>query len=114
MSGDEIIISDLSELKPAVHAEGLTWLLVKNQYLVMGRHRIAPGQEHPAKAHSDEDECLYVVEGTGVVLVGEKTEEVGAGSFVYVPRNTLHSMKNTGQSELEYLFFGAFTKSANG
>ena len=33
-----------------------------------------------------------------------------AGSFIYVPRNTAHSMKNTGRDHLEYLFFGAFVE----
>lgn len=104
-------VCNVSGLEPAKNPDGLAWLLVQNKFIIMGRHIIAPGKEHPANSHADEEECFYIIEGDGIVRVGEDEKEVTAGSFVYVPRNTLHSMKNTGETELEYLFFGAFVEA---
>jgi quercetin dioxygenase-like cupin family protein len=110
MSKEKPFICNVSEMKPAINPDGLAWLLVQNEFMIVGRHKIAPGQEHPANTHSNEEECFYIIEGKGIVCVGEEERPVTAGTFVYVPRNTRHSMKNNGTAELEYLFFGAFVK----
>jgi mannose-6-phosphate isomerase-like protein (cupin superfamily) len=108
MSKEKPFACNVSEMNPATIPDGLSWLLVHNDYMIVGRQKIAPGQEHPPNTHDNEEECFYVLTGTGVAIVGECEIPVTVGSFVYVPRNTRHSMKNNGPADLEYLFFGAF------
>lgn len=47
--------------------------------------------------HYHEEECLYVLEGTGTARVGMESKEVKAGDFIGFRKGGLaHSLKNTG------------------
>jgi len=50
----------------------------------------------PPHLHTREDESFYVVEGQFWFLYGERTVDAGPGSFVHVPRGTLHTYNNVG------------------
>ncbi|NLG85583.1 MAG: cupin domain-containing protein [Firmicutes bacterium] len=110
MSKGKPFVCNVSEMNPANNPDGLSWILINNDYMIAGRHKIAPGHAHPPNSHENEEECFYVLAGTGVAIVGETEIPVTPGTFIYVPRNTRHSMKNTGQDYLEYLFFGAYVE----
>ena len=47
----------------------------------------------PLHAHSREDEIWFVLDGEIAFTMGEETQLVGAGAFVYVPRNTPHTFQ---------------------
>ncbi|MBM3558822.1 MAG: cupin domain-containing protein [Alphaproteobacteria bacterium] len=55
------------------------------------------GEGPPPHFHRDRDECVYVVEGTYDVTVGEQKATVGAGTLMFIPANTVHSLKNVGK-----------------
>ena len=57
---------------------------------------IQPQGGPPPHSHRREDEAFYVLEGTFSFLSGDKEEEFEAGSFVYIPKGTLHTFKNIG------------------
>ncbi|TCJ13892.1 cupin domain-containing protein [Rubrobacter taiwanensis] len=57
---------------------------------------IPPQAGPPPHIHHREDESFYVLEGEIEFLEGEHTFPGGAGSFVYIPRGTLHRFKNVG------------------
>ncbi len=48
--------------------------------------------------HHEEDQAFYVLEGEHEFVCDEKTFAAGAGSFVYVPRGTVHSFTNVGEA----------------
>ena len=50
----------------------------------------------PPHTHRREDEAFFVLDGKFTFLSGEKQAEAGAGSFVYIPKGTLHTFKNIG------------------
>ena len=60
--------------------------------------------EHPIEAgvlvdphiHQHEDELSYVLEGTVWARVGEQEIEAVAGSYIWKPRNVLHTFWNPG------------------
>ena len=52
----------------------------------------------PPHLHQQEGEALYVLEGEVEFLVGERTIRAGTGSCAYIPRRTLHTLKNVGTS----------------
>lgn len=58
---------------------------------------IQPGGGPPPHVHRREDEAFYVLEGRFSFLSGEKQTEAEAGAFIYVPKGTLHTFKNTGE-----------------
>lgn len=54
------------------------------------------GDGPPPHIHTAEEEAFYVVEGELDVLVGERTVKATAGSFVLVPRGTVHTFSKKG------------------
>ena len=57
-----------------------------------------PGGGPPPHAHRDCDEIFRILEGRYEFLLGDRTETVGPGTIVFVPRATMHYYRNVGQS----------------
>ncbi len=57
----------------------------------------APGEGPSPHIHRDCDELFYVLEGEFDFLVGGETVRAPAGSFVFVPRGTVHAARNVGE-----------------
>jgi quercetin dioxygenase-like cupin family protein len=57
---------------------------------------IAPGDGPPAHLHEAQDESWYVLEGTLRFMLGSSIQSAPAGSFVFVPRGTVHCFQNVG------------------
>ena len=64
---------------------------------------VAPGGGAPPHLHIREDESFYLQQGTLVLQVGGKVINASAGDFVYIPRGTVHSFKNTSQETARLL-----------
>ena len=57
--------------------------------------------------HHFEDECTYVLSGSGVVLIGAEEHEVEAGDFVAYPAGgEAHTMHNRGDQTLRCIVVG--------
>jgi len=57
--------------------------------------------------HYQEDECTYVLSGTGEVRIGEERIAIGAGDFVgYRAGGEAHCMTNTGDDILKCIVVG--------
>jgi len=56
----------------------------------------SPGDGPPRHVHYGSDELFYVLEGEFLLLVGERQESVSAGTYVFVPRGTVHAYKVIG------------------
>jgi mannose-6-phosphate isomerase-like protein (cupin superfamily) len=63
----------------------------------------SPGGGPPPHIHHREDEAFYVLEGELEFMVEGETIKAGAGSFLYVPRGTLHTYRNVGTGPARYL-----------
>ena len=62
------------------------------------------GYKTPLHRHSDIDEAFYVIEGTLTAKIGEQdTQEFGPGSFVLIPRGTVHAQGNFGKAPVKLL-----------
>ena len=57
------------------------------------------GQHH----HVETEEVYYILEGSGVMTVGDETRVVGPGDAVFIPRGHAHTLTNTGQSPMTLL-----------
>lgn len=76
----------------------------------LGVHLITvePGRESTEfHVHHYEEECTYVLSGTGSVRLGEETQRIGPGDFIGYPTNGVaHSMINDGDEPLVCLVVG--------
>ncbi len=65
-----------------------------------------PGVGAPPHIHHAEDEAFYVLEGEVIFHCGEKTMEAAAGSFMLIPRGSVHSytVRGTAPGRVLLLF----------
>src|SRR5258705_2920703 len=59
-----------------------------------------PGDGTPLHVHQDEDEYLFVVEGTARFALGDKQFDAAAGTMVTLPTNGPHACGNRSSSQL--------------
>jgi quercetin dioxygenase-like cupin family protein len=57
----------------------------------------------PPHLHHREDETFYVLEGDMEFLAGGDTIRASAGSFVHIPKGTMHTFKNVGATPARFL-----------
>jgi quercetin dioxygenase-like cupin family protein len=49
------------------------------------------------------DEVIYILDGRGVLHVGDSASQLDAGSCVHLPARVVHSLENAGDTELRLL-----------
>ena len=70
--------------------------------------RVAPGEKvRPAHSHPQGEEVIYIVRGSGRVLVAGEVSPVCEGSTVLFPRGAVHMLHNTGPEEMKVICFFA-------
>jgi quercetin dioxygenase-like cupin family protein len=74
--------------------------LVEGGSLFAGLNCFESGQEHALHAHQGQDKLYVVLEGSGVVQVGEQTEPLSAGDAAFAPSGVVHSIRNPGPDRL--------------
>lgn len=70
--------------------------------------RVPPGKEsNELHSHRYEEEFYYVLEGQGVLLVGDDSHDMGPGSFAAFPAGSAaHMLTNPSGTDLLYLTGG--------
>lgn len=63
---------------------------------------VEPGGEQPAHSHPEE-QCYYIIAGTGRAFQGDEVREVHKGDAIFIPSNVIHGIRNLSQQELVYL-----------
>ena len=70
--------------------------------------KIAPGQTvRPAHSHPNGEEVIYIVTGTGKVMIEGEVQPVKAGSAVLFPQGKIHMLRNSGTEEMKVACFFA-------
>ncbi len=70
--------------------------------------RVAPGDKvRPAHSHPNGEEVIYIIQGSGRVLVGAEVQAVRGGSTVLFPQGVVHMLHNTGRDEMKVVCFFA-------
>ena len=107
---------------PAIHEDDaealglpgreLRWLIARTA--VPATHcstcviRVAPGDKvKPAHSHPNGEEVIYIIQGSGRVLVNGEVSPVRAGSTVLFPQGQVHMLHNTGIEEMKVVCFFA-------
>ena len=65
--------------------------------------RVPAGGKTAPHVLGERAEAYIVLEGEGIVHVGEESEKVGRGNIVYIPAGKVQWVENTGDSELVFL-----------
>jgi quercetin dioxygenase-like cupin family protein len=74
--------------------------VARGDALFAGLNCFEPGQEHAPHAHKGQDKLYLILEGSGMVQIGEQTEVLSAGDVAFAPAGVMHSIRNTGTMRL--------------
>lgn len=82
---------DLNSVKPGkdfenIHVKKLASDSLSTSFLIWIRESV------PLHKHEKHTENVYVLEGEGDMTVGDKTLKLKAGSYIFIPKNTPHSV----------------------
>jgi len=70
--------------------------------------RVAPGERvRPAHSHPNGEEVIYIIRGSGRVLVAGEVAPVKPGTTVLFPRGAVHMLHNTSTEEMQVVCFFA-------
>jgi mannose-6-phosphate isomerase-like protein (cupin superfamily) len=64
--------------------------------------KVLPGKMQTLHNHI-ENQCYYIIEGIGTVIIDNEEKTVKSGDAVFIPSNANHGIKNTGETILTYL-----------
>ena len=70
----------------------------------------APGEGPPLHVHRNQDELIYTLEGRFSIRLGDQLLDAPAGSFIFIPRGTPHTWRNSGDTPAR--FFAALMPGA--
>ena len=90
-----------------VRPEGITSYLLASPRTIGAEHLtttlavIQPGGEQRIHSHRPE-QVYFIIEGGGLMTVGEETQRVEAGDCVFIPSGQPHGLKNDGDKVLRY------------
>lgn len=97
----------------------LRWLVTEGRlnakHLSVCVIRVSPGETvRPAHSHPNGEEVIYIIKGSGRVLVNGEVAPVMEGSAVLFPQGEIHMLQNTGSEEMKVIcFFAPATKLDN-
>jgi quercetin dioxygenase-like cupin family protein len=90
----------------------LRWLV--NAELLGAKHlsacviKVAPGETvRPAHSHPNGEEVIYIIAGSGRVMIEGEVSPVREGSVVLFPQGKVHMLQNNGQTEMKVVCFFA-------
>jgi quercetin dioxygenase-like cupin family protein len=70
--------------------------------------RVAPGETvRPAHSHPNGEELIYIIRGSGRVMVDGAVDAVREGSVVLYPQGSVHMLQNNSSEELKAICFFA-------
>ena len=93
------------------HARGVKHVFISNKdtrtALTQFAYGImAPGDQSGVHFHETMDEYFYFIKGNGVYEIGDQSVEIIPETFVSITSGTSHNLINTGDSTLEFVYFG--------
>ncbi len=68
---------------------------------------IKPGGTNLLHSHEDREQVYLLLQGEGVMQVGEEKEKIKAGDAVFLPVQVPHGFFNTGEKTAEILLLAA-------
>ncbi|MEM4281574.1 MAG: cupin domain-containing protein [Candidatus Caldarchaeum sp.] len=71
--------------------------------IYLRKFTIKPGGEIPSHSHPDMEHVQYVLRGEYEVVLDGVVHRVSAGDVVFIPAKTVHSYRNTGGEDAEFL-----------
>ena len=76
----------------------------KSTTMCFGVADFPPNQHAPAHVHEEQEEILYVLQGTGEMYFDDKPEKIKKGTCMFVPAKVIHSISNSSDEVLKVIY----------
>jgi len=96
-------VVDVSQIEPVAREHSDNKHILRRDNLKVGLISVRPHDELPLHSHEHEDQFYYVLEGEGVVHLGERDFPLKPGIAVTIPPGVPHAVRNPNDSPLRYL-----------
>lgn len=77
-----------------------------SKLMMINLSKVPVGRSHASHSHQTMEEIFYFTKGEGEVIIDEEVIKVNIGDRVIIPCKSMHSVRNTGKIELEYIGLG--------
>jgi mannose-6-phosphate isomerase-like protein (cupin superfamily) len=100
------------EDSPQYIRDNIRSFLLVSEYTTGAKHittslvEMAPGGIQKPHHHKTE-QCYMILEGSGIMEINGEKAPVVAGDTIFIPSNSMHSLKNEGQTTLKYISAGS-------
>lgn len=86
-----------------------SWILVSEktcgaQNLAMGVNETYAGSQVPPHKHDEEEEVMFFIQGKGQFITDDEVIELKPGICIYNPPGKTHSIVNTGDETLKFIW----------
>lgn len=104
-----MFIKDLQDCEEFIAGDNtiLRELLHPNKADLQLRYSLAHARVKPGKTTYSHklktSEVYYILEGEGIMFIGDESEKVFPGQAIYIPPNKIQCIKNSGNSDLIFL-----------
>lgn len=102
-------ISSRNDVAPKMGYGGKIWVHVTGDStggaFGMWEGLLPPNGSSPLHIHHNEDECIYVMEGTMLFVCGDQQWESGPGTWVKMPKGVRHGIRARGGAPVRFLEF---------
>jgi quercetin dioxygenase-like cupin family protein len=90
----------------------LRWIITKDtvnaKHCSMCMIEVAPGETvRPAHSHPNGEEVIYIIQGSGRVMIDGVVEPVKQGCAVLFPQGCIHMLQNSGSEQMKVACFFA-------
>lgn len=94
-------ILNANPMKPDEKMQGID--IAQDDTVSFRLARFAEGAEIKPHFHKTHDEIVYVIKGSGQMLVNDKWVDIKPGTVHFNPMNKVHATRNTGKEPLVVL-----------
>jgi len=110
-----IIKINVDEIKQEkVHGGGLAKEIMPHDVLKafsgIWQMTVPPGVTLESHSHENEEQIYCILDGEGIIIVGEDECRVRSGDIIYLPPKIAHSFRNDGKKPCIYIGVGAYLK----
>jgi quercetin dioxygenase-like cupin family protein len=97
------LIVDANTLEAVAREHSDNKHLLRRESLKIGLISVRPNEALPVHSHPKEEQFYYVLEGEGVLRLGENEHPLRPGLAVSIPPGIAHGVRNTGPRALRFL-----------
>jgi uncharacterized cupin superfamily protein len=112
MEKRKLVIHESEAPEKDLPGRRLRWLVrpdtTGTEFCAVNMVRLAPGATvSPAHSHNANEEVIYIVSGSGQILIDGTVYELRAGSIAVLPKQKIHMLRNTDKEEMKVVCFFA-------